>query len=212
MLGCVLVEPPWRHRRRPGRQGTTIPQVRACSTRSGTTAPSDRSKERRSLAPGTVEHSASMRLKGVWKSPYDPRLSDPRTSRKPPVTPPRRPYATDLTDAEWHPPAYSSLLPSRVAVRPSMTAASWSTPWPSGCGQAAPGGCPMTCRPWQTVYHYFCSWRQQGLWEQVHRPLHVQERTRRQGREPTPSAAILDSQGVKTTEPGATRLRRCQAA
>jgi putative transposase len=67
---------------------------------------------------------------------------------------------------------------------------------------------PHDLPPWQTVYHY--CWRQQGLWEQVHGMLRVQERVR-QGRRSTPSAAILDSQSVKTTERGAARPRRRQA-
>jgi transposase len=47
--------------------------------------------------------------------------------------------------------------------------------------------------PWQTAYHYFRAWRMDGSWEQIHTAL--RERLRRLlGREPTPSAAIIDSQ------------------
>jgi transposase len=37
---------------------------------------------------------------------------------------------------------------------------------------------PHDLPPWQTVYHYFRCWRHQGLWEQVHGVLRVQERVR----------------------------------
>ena len=60
---------------------------------------------------------------------------------------------------------------------------------------------PREYGPWSTVYGYFRAWRLDGTWERLHHTL--RERVRQAvGRHSTPSAAIMDSQSVKTTERG----------
>ena len=69
--------------------------------------------------------------------------------------------------------------------------------------------------PWGTVWWYFRKWRDDGIWEGMEEALRVRVREAT-GREAAPSAAIIDSQSVKTTEKGGcgvmTRARRSPGA
>jgi putative transposase len=70
-------------------------------------------------------------------------------------------------------------------------------------------GCQWRMMPkdfpaWQTVYGYFGRWTRSGLWESVNAAL-VKQVRKKAGRDPAPSAAIIDSQSVKTSEGGEKR-------
>jgi putative transposase len=115
---------------------------------------------------------------------------------------PRRPYPSDLSDAQWRalepllPPAKPGGRPRRVDLRAVVDAILYVA-----CNGTTWRALPHDYPPWRTVYHYFRAWRRDGTWERVHDALRAQVRAQA-GREPSPSAASIDSQSVRTTEKG----------
>jgi putative transposase len=112
-------------------------------------------------------------------------------------------YPSDLSDAEWQ--ILRLLLPSQSGpgrprtrdLREILNAIFYVLR--SGCAWRM---LPRDFPPFQTAYYYFRKWRKDGTWEKIHETLRDRLRVE-EGREVSPSAAILDSQTVKTTEKGA---------
>jgi putative transposase len=125
----------------------------------------------------------------------------------------RKPYITDLTDAQW-----ALLEPLLLAfenrVRPGPEREVDLREVVNTLRYLNRTGCqwallPHDLLPKSTVYDYFAKWRDHGIWIKINESLREQVRQQtpqappNEGmREATPSAACVDSQTVKTTEMG----------
>lgn len=129
-------------------------------------------------------------------------------------------YPSDLTDAEWEivapliPPARRGGRPRAVDLREVLNGLFYVLS--TGCQwQAMPTDLP----PKSTVHHYFGLWEWDGTLERIHHTLYVAVRER-EGREASPSAAIIDSQsargaskgGLRSIRRGMTRARKSSGA
>ena len=111
----------------------------------------------------------------------------------------RKAYPSDLTEAEWEnlEPLIPAISPLAVNVRYTRREIV------NGILYVLRSGCPWRLVPhdlpaWGTLYDYFCTWRNDGTWDQVQKSL--LKRMRQKGdRDEGPSAAVIDSQSIKTS-------------
>ena len=112
------------------------------------------------------------------------------------------PYPSDLTDEQWTilqplvPPPAKLGRPPDVDMREVINAIFYLNR--SGCSWRM---LPRDFPKWRTVYNYFAAWRNDGTWERMVTALRERVRVA-DGREPTPSACVVDSQSVKTAAQG----------
>jgi putative transposase len=111
----------------------------------------------------------------------------------------RKPYPSDLKDAEWEilEPLIPAISPLAVEVKYTRREIV------NGILYVLRSGCPWRLVPhdlpaWGTLYDYFRTWRNEGIWDNIQKSLLKQVR-QKQGRDEEPSAAVIDSQSIKTS-------------
>jgi len=115
-------------------------------------------------------------------------------------------YPSDLSEAEWPlvapliPPARRGGRPRDVNIREVLNAIFYVL-W-TGCQWQA---LPKDLVPKRTAHPYFMLWEWDGTLERIHHTLYVAAREQ-EGREASPTAAIIDSQSAKAAQKGGLRL------
>lgn len=111
----------------------------------------------------------------------------------------RKAYPSDLSDREWQ--LIEPLLPKPLRRGPKANVNLREVV--NGIFYLLHEGCqwrsiPHDLPPWQTVSSYFRKWQRQGVWSKINETLRKQVRVV-EGRNPSSTAASIDSQSVKTT-------------